>query len=88
MNRGKAEPGRDRVEAGAGIKKKKEEKIPDLQGYSRTETGVFYYGNITTFSNAQARKKLSWIVKAKAGDTINITASQPKAGTVSIEARI
>ncbi len=88
LNSGKAEPVLVRVETGEVISGKKEEKIPDLQGYSRTETGVFYYGNITTFSNAQARKKLSWIVKAKEGDTIKITASQPKAGTVSIEARI
>ena len=60
----------------------KETKIDELSGYSKTMTGVYFYGNITTGENAKARKKLSWIIKAKKGDVIDITVSHDKAGTV------
>ncbi len=59
---------------------KEKTQIEELQGYSKTSTGVYYYGNITTDRNASARKKLKWIVKANKGDTIRISASQIKAG--------
>ena len=61
------------------------EKIGDLSGYSRTRSGVFFYGNISTSENAPAKKKLSWVIKANAGDKIKVTASQLKAGKASAE---
>lgn len=54
-----------------------------LSGYSRTVTGSIY-GNLTTMSNAPAKKKLEWIVKANAGDVITVTATHEKAGSASI----
>lgn len=59
---------------------KEEEKIETLAGYSETDTGVYYYGNITTEENAKAKKKLTYIIKAEKGTTINIEVSHPKAG--------
>lgn len=55
------------------------EEVGNLSGYSRTVTGSVY-GNITTFANAKAKNKVTWIVKATEGTTITITASQEKAG--------
>ncbi|MBO7697744.1 MAG: zinc carboxypeptidase [Erysipelotrichaceae bacterium] len=66
----------------------KQEKIDELSGYSRTVTGVFYYGNITTEENAKARKKLSWVVKAEKDSLITIKARHDKAGLVETEIRI
>lgn len=60
-------------------------EIAEMQGFSKTQTGVYYYGNITTDKNAAARKKLAWIVKAKQGDHLLLEASQIKAGTVQKE---
>ena len=64
---------------------KAEEKIESLSGYSRTATGVFFYGNITTSASAPAKKKLSWIVQGKAGDVLKLTAANEKAGTKTKE---
>lgn len=59
---------------------KKEESIGNLDGFSATSTGAFY-GAITTYANAKAKKKVSWIVKAEGGSTITVTCKQEKAGT-------
>jgi hypothetical protein len=56
-----------------------EKKIDSLAGFSGTVTGAFY-GNISTFVNAPAKKKLTWIVKAAEGTVITVKASQEKAG--------
>lgn len=65
---------------GAEIVEGKEvEDAGNLSGYSRTVTGSIY-GNLTTFANAPAKKKLSWVVKASAGTTITVSAKQAKAG--------
>ena len=64
------------------ISGKKESEIDNLQGYSSTSTGVFYYGNISTTSNGKAKKKLSWIIQTKQKEiTINI--KHQKAGNIS-----
>ena len=65
-----------------------EVKIDELCGYSATQTGVYFYGNIATEKNALAKKKLSWIVKATKGDTITITASNNKAGEAKTDITI
>ena len=62
------------------ISGKKEEYAGDLSGYSRTETGIHYYGNIATPACAPAKKKITWIVKADPGTEITISASQEKSG--------
>lgn len=59
---------------------KKEIEIEELEGYSSTSTGVFYYGNISTSANAKSRKRLSWLINAKQGDEITINISHNKAG--------
>lgn len=59
------------------------EELGDLAGYSSTATGAFFYGNITTSANAKARKKVSWLIRAKAGTTITLTVNSQKAGQVS-----
>lgn len=59
-----------------------EQEAGYLSGYSRTDTGSVY-GNLTTFKDAEMKKKLEWIVKASAGDEITVNAFQNKAGTVS-----
>lgn len=71
------------IEGGEILSGKQETQIEDLQGYAKTMTGVYYYGNITTDKNALARKKLKWLIKAKKGDTVSIKAKQVKAGKVS-----
>ena len=65
----------------------KETKIDELSGYSKTQTGVYFYGNITTEENAKARKKLTWIIKADKGAKVTVEASHEKAGiaTATIE---
>ncbi|MBQ6218028.1 MAG: zinc carboxypeptidase [Erysipelotrichaceae bacterium] len=68
------------IEGGEILSGKESTEIKELQGYSQTQTGVYYYGNITTFASAKAKKKLSWIVKADEGTQISIKASQIKAG--------
>ena len=57
-------------------------EVGNLSGYSRTVTGNFY-GNITTFANAPAKKKVTWVVKGNAGDVVTIKAAQEKSGTAS-----
>ena len=68
------------ISGGELISGKACEEIRELQGYAKTQTGVYYYGNITTFANAKARRKLTWIVKAEEGSTITVEAAQIKAG--------
>ena len=64
---------------------KAEEIVGDLDGYSRTVSGAFFYGNISTLHTAKAKKKLSWIVKGAAGDKIQVKAASAKAGTAAAE---
>ena len=64
------------------ISGKKESEIDNLQGYSSTSTGVFYYGNISTTSNGKAKKKLSWIIQTKQKE-ITIDIKHQKAGNIS-----
>ena len=82
---GKNEPVKVCIECQDIIEGKKCEEIGDLSGYSRTRSGVFFYGNISTSMSAPAKKKISWVVKGTKGDKIVITASQTKAGTTSLE---
>ena len=63
-------------------------EIEDLQGYAKTSTGVWYYGNITTEKSASSRKKLSWIVMAEKGTGILLEVSQAKAGKATSTIRI
>jgi hypothetical protein len=56
-------------------------EIGSLSGYSRTATGSFY-GNLTTFENAPAKKKVSWIIKGNAdGQAVTVKASHEKSGS-------
>lgn len=57
------------------------EELGNLDGYSATQTGSFY-GNLTTFANGKARKKVEWLVKGMPGDTLTLTVKSEKAGTV------
>ncbi len=57
------------------------EELGQLSGYSRTVTGVFFYGNISTEKNAPAKKRVTYLAEGKKGDCISVTASHPKAGT-------
>lgn len=74
-----------RLEGAEILSGKEVNEIKELQGFSKTQTGVYYYGNITTEMNAQARQKLTWIVRAKKGDRIILKASQIKAGLAQEE---
>ena len=74
-----------RLEGAEILSGKELTEIKELQGFSKTQTGVYYYGNITTGENAKARQKLTWIVKAKKGDCIILKVSQVKAGTAQEE---
>ncbi len=55
------------------------EEIGNLDGFSGTTTGS-YYDEIITFENSKAKKKLSWIIKAKPNTKVTIIAKQEKAG--------
>ena len=59
-------------------------KIGNLSGYSRTATGAFY-GNLTTFVSAPAKKKVTWIIRAEEGTHVKVSVSQEKSGTCSKE---
>ncbi len=61
------------------ISGKQIEEIGNLDGFSGTTTGS-YYDEIITFENAKAKKKLSWVIKAKQGSHIKVCAYQEKAG--------
>ena len=80
---GKAKTVKVSVKGGELISGKECTDIGHLSGYSRTKTGVFFYGNIGTHANAPARKKLEWIVKGKKNTKITVTAVSEKAGTVA-----
>lgn len=56
------------------------DEIGSLSGYSRTLTGASY-GNLTTYENAPAKKKVTWVIKGNAGDTVTIKAAHEKSGT-------
>ena len=62
-----------------------EVSIGNLDGYSKTITGVFYGGNIQTMKNASAKKKVTWFVKAEPGTKITVSAAQEKSGKASAE---
>ena len=64
------------------------EEIGSLEGYSATETGVHFYGNISTQKSAKAKKKVSWVVSAKKGTEITVCASNPKAGTAAASIKL
>jgi hypothetical protein len=81
VQNGYAKPVIVKLEGTEILSGKEVNEIAELQGFSKTQTGVYYYGNITTQKNAAARKKLTWIVKAKKGDRIVLKASQIKAGS-------
>lgn len=63
------------------ISGKAQEELGQLSGYSRTVTGVFFYGNISTEKSAKAKKRVKYVVKGCPGDEIKVTAAHPKAGT-------
>lgn len=69
------------ISGGTLLTGKAECEIGHLSGYSRTDTGIHYYGNISTYANAKARKRVTWMIKAQKGDTITVKAAQEKAGT-------
>ncbi|MBO4288497.1 MAG: hypothetical protein J5865_00160 [Lachnospiraceae bacterium] len=71
------------IEGGELFSGKACEKIGDLEGYSGTQTGIHFYGNISTTKSAKAKKKVSWVVSAKKGTVITVCAKNPKAGTAS-----
>ncbi len=56
-------------------------EIGDLSSYGLTRTGGRFYGNITTTEQKGISKKVSWILKGKP-DSVTVTASTPKGGTV------
>lgn len=58
-------------------------KIGNLEGYGSTSTGTNFYGNISTDYNAKARKKLTWVVRAKSGTEITVSCAQEKSGKAS-----
>ncbi|MBQ6679607.1 MAG: hypothetical protein IJM76_06240 [Lachnospiraceae bacterium] len=64
---------------------KETEELGQLSGYSRTVTGVFFYGNISTDKSAEAKKRVSYIVEGKSGDVIKVKAAHAKAGTACAE---
>ncbi len=81
-----ASDGSPAVKSGLSLLSGKEtEEIPSLSGFSRTNTGIWYYGNISTGAAAPAKKTLNWIVKGKPGDVITVTAAQEKAGTAKAQ---
>lgn len=56
-------------------------KIEHLSGYSRTATGSYAYGNISTLRNAAQKKKLTWVIRAEQGTEITVVVKQTKSGT-------
>lgn len=70
------------IKGGEILSGKEVEEIGNLAGYSGTFTGAFY-GTIQTFSNALAKKKLKWIVKASENAEVTVSVSQEKAGSDS-----
>ena len=59
------------------------ETVGQLEGYSATLTGTYFYGNITTEANAKAKHRVVWLVKGNEGDTVTVTASGQKAGSAA-----
>ena len=73
------------ITGGKILSGKENTEIGDLSGYSRTVTGPFAYGNLTTAFSAPAKKQLKWIIKAQPGEVLKIVCSQEKAGTAAAE---
>ena len=67
---------------------KKVEEVESLSGYSETETGVYYYGNITTSENGKAKKRLKYLFKCNKGDVVKISLEHQKAGRCNMEITI
>ncbi len=55
------------------------EQIGDLAGFSDTVTGTIY-GNLSTFANGKARKKVSWIIRGTPHTVVSLTVQSQKAG--------
>lgn len=60
-------------------------EIEGLGGYFNIETFYGYGGNIMTVNHAPFVKKLSFLVEAKPGDHLTVTASHERAGMVTSE---
>jgi hypothetical protein len=58
-------------------------KLGDLAGYGQIQSGIFFYGGITTRYVPEIAKEVSWVVAGKPGDTIKIAAFSPKAGKIT-----
>ena len=61
----------------------KEQDIGGLSGYSQCSTGVYYYGNIATHSGEECCKDVSWVIRGKEGESIEISAGSAKGGKVT-----
>ena len=60
------------------------EECEYLEGYSSTETGVYFYGNISTEESAHARKRYHWIIRTKDLDQVVIKVTHPKGGSCEV----
>ena len=58
---------------------KEKEEIGDLSGFSRAQTKVSY-GLVTNRKEAAMKRKVSWVVRADAGDTVTVRVSHEKSG--------
>ena len=58
----------------------KESSLGHIEGFSGVNSG-YSYDNINTYAHDPFTKKVSWIVKAKAGENVTIKVSGEKAGT-------
>ena len=70
------------VEAESLINCKAEQDIGDLSSYGLVPASGHFYGNIANGPSKPISKKVSWVVKGK-HEGLVVTASNPKAGTVS-----
>ena len=70
------------------ISGKDDMKIGHLSGYSRTQTGAYFYGNVGTRASAPAKKKLEWVVKAPAGTKLTVKAVSQKAGQAELSVEL
>ncbi len=58
----------------------KESSLGHIEGFSGVNSG-YSYDNINTYAHDPFTKKVSWIVKAKAGENVTVKVSGAKAGT-------
>ncbi len=68
------------IEGAEVIEGKKKEEIGHLRGFFGK--GSYGWGLGGTTVNQSSEKKLSWVVRAKAGDTVTVTCAAPRAGKV------